>query len=90
MAEKRTKADKLQRSIERAEKRVGPSPEEAVNTLQETLPLRATPDPTQLEEEIRHCAFWHYEARGCVAGHELDDWLQSEAEIRRKRRAVAA
>ena len=92
MAEKRTKVDKLQRSIERTEKRTGPGAEEAGRTSQQDTGLLSTIlDPTQLEEEIRRHAFQHYEARGCKGGHELDDWLQAEAEITHsKRKADAA
>ena len=39
------------------------------------------PDPTQLEKQIRLRAYALYESRGCEVGHELDDWLQAEAEI---------
>ena len=42
---------------------------------------RTTPDPTMLEEQIRRRAHELYEARGREDGHELDDWLQAEAEI---------
>ncbi len=33
------------------------------------------------EEVIRMRAHQLYEERGCEPGHELDDWLQAEAEI---------
>ncbi len=42
---------------------------------------RTAPDPTALEERIRLRAYELYEARGQQDGHELDDWLQAEAEI---------
>lgn len=29
-------------------------------------------------EAIRRTAYLLYEARGCVDGHELEDWLQAE------------
>jgi hypothetical protein len=34
-----------------------------------------------LEEQIRLRAYELYEARDREDGHELDDWLQAEAEI---------
>ena len=47
----------------------------------------ATPaDP--LEAEIRARAHQLYEQRGKEAGHELEDWLQAETELRRKAKAV--
>jgi hypothetical protein len=32
-------------------------------------------------EMIRETAYGFYMARGCVAGHELEDWLQAEAMV---------
>jgi len=43
--------------------------------------LTRTTDVTTLEEQIRLRAYALYEARGREDGHELDDWLQAEAEI---------
>jgi hypothetical protein len=49
------------------------------------------PDPTQLEKQVRLRAYALYESRGREDGHELDDWLQAEAEILgRQERASAA
>jgi len=39
------------------------------------------PDPNQLERHIRLRAYALYESRGYEDGHDLDDWLQAEAEI---------
>jgi hypothetical protein len=35
----------------------------------------------QREAMIREAAYYHYEKRGCTAGHDLDDWLAAEAEL---------
>ena len=35
----------------------------------------------QREQAIRHMAYALYEARGCVAGYELEDWLQAEVQV---------
>ncbi len=43
---------------------------------------------SRLEEKIRHRAYELYEERAHEDGHELQDWLQAEAEV--KRNAVAA
>lgn len=40
------------------------------------------------EESIRKRAYQLYEQRGHIDGHELEDWLQAEAEVREM--AVAA
>jgi len=50
-------------------------------------PIESTPGniPTDahpnLEEEIRRVAFEIYVERGREDGHDLDDWLQAEAEV---------
>lgn len=36
----------------------------------------------QLQDQIRLRAFELYEQRGHIAGHELEDWLQAEAEVK--------
>lgn len=33
------------------------------------------------DEKIRQTAYFLYESRSCESGHELDDWLQAEAQI---------
>jgi len=37
--------------------------------------------PAEVEAEIRRRAYELYERRGRVGGHDLDDWLQAEAEV---------
>ena len=41
-------------------------------------------DPT----EIARVAYELYEQRGCEPGHELDDWLEAEDIVRRRRAAL--
>ncbi len=44
-----------------------------------------------MEEQIRGRAYELYEQRGRENGHDMDDWLQAEAELNsRKRNAFAA
>ena len=43
---------------------------------------------SRLEDKIRHRAYELYEQRAHEDGHELQDWLQAEAEV--KRNTVAA
>lgn len=45
-----------------------------------------TPD---LEEQIRVRAHEIYEQRGRDEGHDIDDWLQAEAELTRNSKAAA-
>jgi len=48
---------------------------------QRSEPTSKILDPTALEEQIRLRAYELYEARGRENGHDLDDWLQAEAQI---------
>ena len=49
------------------------------------------PEPPNLEQEIRQRAYELFEARGGEEGHELEDWLRAEEEIKgSKSNAVAA
>ena len=53
--------------------------------------LAATAETPNIEEEIRKRAYELFEARGGVEGHDLDDWLRAQEEIRgSKTNAVAA
>jgi hypothetical protein len=60
---------------------------------------RSTSDPIsnrteehtpEREERIRRRAYFLYEQRGCVNGHDVDDWLQAEAEVKGKSKTAAA
>jgi hypothetical protein len=44
----------------------------------------------QTQEQIRRRAYELYQERGREDGHELDDWLQAEAEVTQERTPVAA
>jgi hypothetical protein len=37
-------------------------------------------------DQVRSRAYELYEARGCEDGHDLDDWLQAELELRGRTR----
>lgn len=45
------------------------------------LALKAMAPRTDRDEMIRQTAYSFYEARSYVGGHELDDWLQAEAQV---------
>ena len=48
-------------------------------------------EPPSVEEEIRQRAYELFEARGGQQGHELEDWLRAEEEIKAsKSNALAA
>lgn len=48
----------------------------------ETKPSEArTPDPVRLHAMIEKAAYHRAQQRGFAPGHELEDWLQAEAEI---------
>ena len=42
----------------------------------------SAPIPINLDEEIRHRAYELYEERGRESGHDHDDWLVAEREVR--------
>ena len=83
MAKKRTKADRLERQTEQLDKRVDRRPDE-IEKRPSTLAPKSD-EPTVLipiEEQIQQRAYELYEQRGRTDGHELDDWLQAECEIK--------
>jgi Protein of unknown function (DUF2934) len=45
--------------------------------------------PSELHEQIRARAYQLYEERGKTEGHELEHWLQAEAELLPRPRAAA-
>ena len=60
---------------------------------------RSTSDPTlkhteaqtlDRDERVRNRAYALYEQRGRVDGHDMDDWLQAEAEVSGKSKTTAA
>jgi len=103
MAEKRTKADRLERQTEQQEKRVDRRPDEIekkkitredVNqaAAQTTLAPKSD-EPTVLipiDQQIQQRAYELYEQRGRTDGHDLDDWLQAECEIKGTQANAAA
>jgi len=52
-----------------------------MKTTKRSRPTGKTPNPAGLEEQIRRRAYGLYVARGREDGHDLDDWLQAEAEV---------
>ncbi len=53
-------------------------------------PTTAPSEPQTLEEEISLRAYELYEERGREDGRDLDDWLQAEEEITKKKIYLAA
>ena len=53
------------------------------------MPNERIDPPASMEEVIRTRAFQLYEERGCLPGHDLDDWFQAEAEIQARKPARA-
>ncbi len=82
MSERRTKFDKSQRSPERLDKRRSVE-SEVIEWPREPVP------PRVIEENVRQRAYELYEARGRKGGDELNDWLQAEAEIRRRATGIS-
>ena len=90
MSKKRTKADRLQRNVERLEKRDDARPEKSEIDDQHLEPTSTVPAVPQLEEQIRQRAYELYEERGGEDGYDLDDWLRAEEELTQKARTPAA
>jgi hypothetical protein len=104
MAKKLTKAVRSERQAELLDKRVDRHPDEIekkktirddVNrTPAQTTLAPKSDEPTVLipiEQQIQQRAYELYERRGRADGHDLEDWLQAEYEIKgRKSNAAAA
>ena len=50
--------------------------------------LQETEDGGELQNQIRARAYQLYEQRGREDGHDLDDWLQAEAESSQVQKAA--
>ncbi len=84
MAKKRIKFDKSQRRASRLDRREEMRPEPPSEEAAWSQP--ATLEPlTQLQERIRQRAYEIYAASGREDDHDVDHWLQAEAEIVGKR-----
>ena len=83
MAKKRTKADRLERQTEQLGKKVERHPDE-IEKKTSTLAPKSDEPPVliPIEQQIQQRAYELYEQRGRTDGHDLDDWLQAEYEIR--------
>ncbi len=46
--------------------------------------------PQGIEEDIRHLAYQLYDLRGREDGHDLDEWLRAEEELKRQQSRTAA
>lgn len=44
-------------------------------------PAAAAPNGEDRDDMVRRTAYAFYEARGCIDGHALEDWLQAKAQI---------
>ena len=91
MATKRTKADRSQRQTEQLEKKVDRHPDE-IEKEPSTLAPKSDESTVliPIEQQIRQRAYELYEQRGRTDGHELDDWLQAECEIKGRQANAAA
>jgi hypothetical protein len=91
MATKRTKADRSQRQTEQLEKKVDRHPDEIEK--KPSTPAPKSDEPTVLipiEQQIRQRAYELYGQRGRTHGHDLEDWLQAECEIKGRQANAAA
>jgi Protein of unknown function (DUF2934) len=56
-------------------------PQQADDIRQSSRPTEGTAD------EIAHRAYERYEERGRQHGHDVDDWLQAESDVRQRPQA---
>jgi hypothetical protein len=89
MAKKRTKADRLERQTEQLGKRADRRPDK-IEKKPTTLAPKSDDRPDPDEQQIQQRAYELYEQRGRTDGHDLDDWLQAECEIKGTQRNAAA
>jgi len=88
MSKKRTKAEQLQRNVERLDGREEVRPEESEINGQRSEPASGNTGVKTLQERIQLRAYELFEARGREHGHDLDDWLRAEAEILGSKKSV--
>jgi DUF2934 family protein len=82
MAEKRTKADRLERQTEQLEGRADRHPDQIEKKTSTLVPNADQPTVLiPIEQQIQQRAYELYEQRGRADGHDLEDWLQAEYEI---------
>lgn len=67
-------------SSARAARRAEPTTRETASVEEAGSTQAATTDDRQ-DEQIRLAACFLYQQRDCVAGHELEDWLEAEAQV---------
>ena len=60
----------------------------AAGEARAATPVKSSPGPVpaaapggELEMRIREAAYFRYLTRGAEVGHEMEDWLQAEAEL---------
>jgi hypothetical protein len=83
MATKRTKAERSQRQTEQLEKKVDRHPDEIEKKPSTRAPKSDEPPVLiPIEQQIQQRAYELYEQRGRTDGHDWDDWLQAECEIK--------
>jgi Protein of unknown function (DUF2934) len=54
-----------------------------------TQTRKETTSTVDIDERIRQRAFELFQLRGCQNGHDFDDWMQAEAEVRGKPQKLA-
>ncbi len=60
-------------------------PARRTRSTRDAAPVRNSPQKTYPgEDAIRTRAYQIYIERGAVPGHDLDDWLQAERELRNR------
>jgi len=71
---------KHQPSSARSTRRAEPTTSETAS-VEEAGSTQADTTGDRQNDRIRLAAFFLYQERGCVAGSELEDWLEAEAQV---------
>lgn len=54
----------------------------SIKTIKKTVaPMRVVETEELRRESIAHRAYERFVSRGCVHGHDIEDWLAAESEI---------
>ena len=54
----------------------------AEKPVAQLAPAAGSAPNAELEEQVRQRAYQLYEQRGCEHGHDVEDWLMAERELR--------
>jgi hypothetical protein len=78
----RAKTPRVEKTTANRNKQIITMPEAGAPTLVKKSAPSGNSSPASLDEAIRERAFELYTERGCTPGHEHEDWLRAEQEVK--------